>query len=114
MKKYYRIKCIEKNVKWHGSNFWDAGYSFTYTPVSAGHEYLFQRLEIFNNKLKRKSHYVNCDVTRVFDKQQSIVQIRGKKKLVQQFITDLLLSEFTNHFTFKECPTWDINYKSYA
>lgn len=114
MRKYYRIKSIERNKKYDGDTFWTAGYQYTYTAVSNGHDYMFDRLKEFNDKLEHKRNHLVIDIRRVFDKQQSVVQIKGKKKLVNQFITYLLLSDFSNHFTFNECPYWDINYKSYT
>lgn len=114
MKKYYRIKCIEKNIKWHGTNFWDAGYSYSYIPITTGHEYMFKVLNNFNDKLKHKRHHITIDITRIFEKTQSVIQIKGKRKLVNEFITQLLLSDFANHYTFKKCPYYDINYESYT
>lgn len=113
MKKYYRITSIERNKTYHGSTFWDAGYHYEYTPIAAGHEFMFKKLSEFNDTFKHKNQEVKIDIKHIFDRQQSVVIIKGKKNVVNEFITQLLLTDFSNHFTFKECPYWDVNYKSY-
>lgn len=111
MKKYYRVKCIERNKEYYGSTFWDAGYHYEYTPVSEGHKFMFDLLDKFNDVNKNKINKVHIDIVRIFGKQQSVLKIKGCRRLCNEFITTLLLSDFSNHFTFTECPYWDINHE---
>lgn len=111
MKKYYRIKCIEKNIKYHGSNFWDAGYSYSYTPVSAGHKYMFEVLDNFNERQKYSWNKLRINVVRNFKQTQCVITIKGRKRCIEDFISKLLQTEFSDYFEFKQCSYWNIDYE---
>ena len=105
VKAYYVITSIHTNKEYHGTNFWNAGYKYTYIPTSYAIKYIRESSNCFNAN-KKPAKCVDWCVVKSEDEQELYIQIHGNRKSVEEFSTMLFERDpsFTKYFTMKPVP----------
>lgn len=109
VKSYYVITSIHRNKRYYGSNFWDSGYQYTYTPISNAVRYIRETFELYNAN-KKISRVVDWCVVKSEDEEEIYIKIVGNKKSVTEFVKQLFERdpEFLSHFTMKPVPSYHL------
>lgn len=106
---YYRIRSIERNKKYSGTNFWNAGYSYQYTPISCAVKYIGNIVNNYN-KNHPISHQVEWCVVKSSNEQEMTIKFTGKKKDVYNVVKNVFETdiEFVKLFAMENCPSYYI------
>lgn len=106
-KAFYEINSIHRDKEYYGTNFWDSGYKYSYTPTSYAIKYIREAAESFN-KDKVQSKCIDWCVVKSDDEQELYIKITGKQKFIESFVTEIFEKdpEFIKRFTMKPIPSY--------
>ena len=103
--RYYRIESIEKNQESYGPNFWNAGYKYSYTPISCAMKYIAKIADPYMNAVLR-SNQVDYVVVRSENEQLIYIKVTGRNKTIDKFINEVFASDdqFLKRFSMQQVP----------
>lgn len=105
IKQFYRIVAIQRDHEYYGTNFWNAGYKYSYTPTSYAMKYIANIAEKYSDKVL-KSQQIIYSVVKSVNEEEIVIKVVGRRQNIEKFITELCTNdvEFTKRFSMNLIP----------
>ena len=86
IKQFYRIVAIQRDHEYYGTNFWNAGYKYSYKVL--------------------KSQQIIYSVVKSVNEEEIVIKVVGRRQNIEKFITELCTNdvEFTKRFSMNLIP----------